>query len=79
MYDDRSRPGAIGGGEDPRSDEVNVLALVKGGEHFVFLYADDQRDECLRAIGRWAANPELTFSWYDVAVLSQKVRAIESE
>lgn len=75
MYGDRSRPGAIGSGEDPRSDEVNVLALVKCEERFIFLYSDDQRDECLRNIGRWAANPELTFSWYDAAVLTTKIRA----
>ena len=65
---------ADGGGEDA-SDEINVLALVKGDERFIFLFADDQRDECLRAFGRWAANPELTFTWYDAAVLSQKLRA----
>lgn len=57
-----------------RDQDVNVLALVKGGERFIFLYRDDDRAECLRRMGHWAANPELTFTWYDAAVLSQKVR-----
>jgi hypothetical protein len=28
-------------------------------------------------LGRHASNPELSFSWYDAAVLSQKIRAEE--
>ena len=54
--------------------DVNVIALVKGTERYVFLYDDDSRDEAIRAIGRHAANPELNFSWYDAAILGQKVR-----
>lgn len=54
--------------------EINVLALVKGNERYVFLFDDDNRVEMLRQFGRFAANPELTFTWYDAAVMSQKVR-----
>ena len=54
-------------------DEVNVLALVKGDHRYIFLYADDQVAELKRTFGRWAANPELTFTWYDASVLNQKV------
>ncbi len=56
------------------NEDVNVLALVKGNERFVFLYDDSQQAEVLRALGRSASNPELSFSWYDAAVLSKKVR-----
>lgn len=56
------------------SSDINVLALVKGEERYVFLFDDAHRAECLRTLGRFASNPELTFSWYDAAVLSQKVR-----
>jgi hypothetical protein len=28
----------------------------------------------LRTFGRYASDPELSFSWYDAAVLSQKLR-----
>ena len=54
--------------------DINVIALVKGGERYVFLYDDDSSDEALRTIARHAANPELSFSWYDAAVLGQKIR-----
>lgn len=54
--------------------EINVLALVKGNERYVFLFDDDNRVEMLRQFGRFAANPDLSFTWYDAAVMSQKVR-----
>jgi hypothetical protein len=54
--------------------DINVLALVKGAERYVFLYDDASRAEALRVLGRYASNPELSFSWYDAAVLSQKIR-----
>jgi hypothetical protein len=54
--------------------DINVLALVKGEERYIFLFDDDSRAATLRTLGRFASNPELSFSWYDAAVLSQKVR-----
>ena len=56
------------------SQDINVLALVKGSERYVFLYDDESRAETLRVLGRFASNPELSFTWYDAAVLSQKIR-----
>ena len=58
-------------GEGP---EVNVLALVKGTERYVFLYTDSCRADTLRTLGRYASDPDLSFSWYDAALLAQKVR-----
>ena len=54
--------------------DINVLALVKQNERYVFLYDDASRAETLRVLGRYASNPELSFTWYDAAVLSQKIR-----
>jgi len=56
------------------TQDINVLALVKGSERYVFLYDDASRAETLRVLGRFASNPELSFTWYDAAVLSQKIR-----
>ena len=56
------------------SDDINVLALVKGKERYIFLFDDERRAETLRTLGRFASNPDLSFSWYDAAVLSQKIR-----
>lgn len=57
---------------------INVLALVKDGERYVFLYDENSVSALLQTLGRYAADPELNFSWYDAAVLSQKVRRIQS-
>lgn len=54
--------------------EVNVLALVKGQERYVFLYTDQNRTEILRQIYSMGTDPTLSFSRFDAAVLSAKVR-----
>ncbi|MEQ8848080.1 hypothetical protein [Botrimarina sp.] len=56
------------------NQDVNVLALVKGKERYLFLYEDSQQSDALRALGRAASNPELSFTWYDAAVLSKRIR-----
>ena len=62
-----------------REEDINVLALVKGEERYVFLYDDAHRAAALRVLGRYASNPDLSFSWYDAAVLSQKIRQEEQQ
>ncbi len=57
-------------------EEVNVLALVKEDQRYIFLYDEVSVDELLQTLGRYAADPELNFSWYDAAVMSQRVRAL---
>src|SRR5215475_2119468 len=71
-----SRPRQLAHGEGATivNQDINVLALVKGAERYVFLYDDSSRAETLRVLGRYASNPELSFTWYDAAVLSQKIR-----
>lgn len=57
------------------SRELNVLTLVKGAERYAFVWRDDQRPELLRVLGRFASEPELSFTWYDAAVLSEQSRS----
>ena len=61
------------------TQDLNVLALVKGEERYVFLFDDASRAAALRILGRYASNPELSFTWYDAAVLSQKIRHTAEE
>jgi len=58
------------------SGEVNVVALTRGEEQYVFVFDEARRTELLRLLGRYAADPELAFTWYDAAVLSQKIREV---
>jgi hypothetical protein len=52
--------------------ELNVLALVKGNERYIFVYDDQSREPLLEAFRAQAANPELSLNWFDAAVLTQK-------
>ena len=61
------------------TQDINVLALVKGEERYIFLFDDNNRADALRTLGRFASNPELSFSWYDAAVLSQRIRQTVEE
>jgi hypothetical protein len=56
---------------------TNVLGLKTGEERYVFLYDDVSRPQLLQVLGRFAADPELSFSWRDAAELSCKVRGDE--
>lgn len=56
------------------SQDINVLAMAKGEERYLFLFNDETRAETLRMLGRFASDPELSFTWHDAAVLSQKIR-----
>ena len=60
------------------NQEVNVLALTKGPERYLFLFKDENRTEVFHILARYASNPELSFTWYDAAVLSQKIRQDDS-
>jgi hypothetical protein len=58
---------------------MNVLALVKDSERYVFLYDEDSAATLLQTLGKYAADKDLSFTWYDAAVLSQKVRKLRQE
>ena len=54
--------------------EFNVLALIKGPERYVFVYDDRSRPELIDTFRRWAADPQLSLTWFDAAVLTDKAR-----
>ena len=61
--------------------EVNVLALFKGTERFIYVYDDDSRAAVIDAIRDAAANPKVAVNWFDAAVLTDRARqqGMESE
>lgn len=54
--------------------ELSVLALVRGNERFVYVYDDGSQEELVRAIRAQAADPEVSLTWYDAAVLTARAR-----
>lgn len=54
--------------------ELNVLALLKGEERYIFVYDDDSRDALIDDIRNKAADPAIRINWFDAAVLTERVR-----
>jgi hypothetical protein len=54
--------------------ELNVLALLKGAERYIYVYDDVSHQELLDALHEQAGNKELSLTGFDAAVLSQKSR-----
>jgi hypothetical protein len=54
--------------------EVNVLALVKGQERYVYVYDDGSHPELIDAFRDHAADPALSLTWFDATVLTGKAR-----
>ena len=54
--------------------ELNVLALFKGNERYIFVYDDDSRDALIDDIRDKAADPTVPINWFDAAVLTERVR-----
>uniref|UniRef100_A0A6M3JN57 Uncharacterized protein n=1 Tax=viral metagenome TaxID=1070528 RepID=A0A6M3JN57_9ZZZZ len=53
---------------------LNVSCTMKGAERYILLWHDEQTREAIQQLGRWAANPELTFSWWDAATTCHRIR-----
>lgn len=59
--------------------ELNVLALFKGSERFIFVYDDESRDALVNEIRDRAADPAVAINWFDASVLTQRVRTQAAE
>jgi len=60
------------------ANELNILALVKGPEHYIFIYDDEGRPDLIDNFRDLAADPEVNLSWFDAMVLTTKAREQES-
>lgn len=45
-----------------------------GDDRYIILWTPATMGEALRTLGRWASNPELSFTWHDAAKLSERIR-----
>jgi hypothetical protein len=54
------------------NQELNILALIKGDERYVYVYDDASRHKLVEAFHVQAASAELSLNWFDVVVLTQK-------
>lgn len=61
---------------DERRD-VLLVAVVRGGEHYIALYDDDFASRCgmVETLAAWERNPELSFNASDLRVMARKILA----
>ena len=52
-----------------------IVALPRGDEWYIIIFAPEQRREAFRQVGQWALNSDLSFDWKDAAELSGSIRA----
>jgi hypothetical protein len=53
-------------------NDLNVLALFKGDERFIYVFDDESRDAVRDAIRDAAADPAVAINWSDAAVLIER-------
>lgn len=54
------------------ADELNILALVKGKERFIYVFDDASRGALIDVFRDQAAHPHLALTWFDALVLGRK-------
>lgn len=54
--------------------DLNVIALIKGTERFIFVFDDASRDDVISTVFNDAADPGRGLNWSDAAVLTERVR-----
>jgi hypothetical protein len=59
--------------------DLNVLALFKGAERFIFVYDDASRDDVVTAVRDAAADPAVALNWFDAAVLTDRAKQQAAE
>lgn len=58
----------------------NVVGIVaSNGERFIYMFDNESWTELLATLGRHAADPQLSFSWYEAAVLSKAARRLKEK
>ena len=50
------------------------VSIIRGGQHYVFLYTPATARDVIRVFARFAADPELAFTWHDAATLTKRVK-----
>ena len=53
--------------------DLNLLALARGEDCYLFVYDDGSRKELFETLCRFAIEPTLNFTWYDAAILCQRI------
>jgi len=64
---------SMGKGNSENANQLKTLNLVKGREQFCFRYEVGQESKVLESLIDMVNRRELTFDWFDAAVLSHQL------
>lgn len=59
------------------TDRQQVVAFMKGIERYIFVYERGDEQTVYQTLGRFAGDARLSLSWWDAAVLTQRIRERE--
>ena len=67
--------------EKSHGNLMNILALVKESERYVFLYDDtlESAEAILKVLNQYAEDEELSFTSFDAEILGQKARKMRED
>jgi len=58
-----------------KDDGITILARVTStGERYIFIFDDDNRRSIRQRLGQMAIDPDLSFTWVDAAMVSNRMR-----
>lgn len=57
-------------------DDTHFVSLTVRGHTWMFIWRDGQGHEAIRHAVRFAADPEVDFSWFNAACVSRQVRKL---
>lgn len=60
-------------------EQAHFIGLFKNGELYFFLYNRENYNELLKTLGRFASNPDLSFTWENAAMLGKKAKEMQKE
>lgn len=57
----------------------HYAGVKRGGETYLVIFDMARKDAAIAAVGRWALNPELSFSWPNACELARRINASVDE
>ena len=51
--------------------DILCIGIESHGETWVYLFVEDEIPNVMRVNGRWASNPDLSFTWYVAAIVTK--------
>ena len=55
---------------------TNIVSILREKERYVFLFDNLSLPQLRQFMGRFASDPEMTFTWHDAALLSTKANLL---